>query len=212
MKDVSSKEGRTVLFVSHNMQAISNLTTKCIFMSNGELVQIGRTKDIINKYLLYGTSNDIVYNCAPDILSPRITKVTLETTEPNNTQINGENMKVIIEINSPISIQGAALSLQFLNSMHVPIVQLWLYDSQIPFCREPGVFQLVCTIPSLRLYMGKYSLSIHFSDFNSGIKWDFIEEICPFEVVMFGKSRDYKWEDGACAYIEDFIWTLNKSN
>ncbi|MFZ9589426.1 MAG: ABC transporter ATP-binding protein, partial [Chitinophagaceae bacterium] len=37
MKDVSEKQGRTVLFVSHNMQAIANLSTMLITMHNGSI-------------------------------------------------------------------------------------------------------------------------------------------------------------------------------
>ena len=37
MKDVSRQDGRTVLFVSHNMTAIKNLCSKTIFMHDGNI-------------------------------------------------------------------------------------------------------------------------------------------------------------------------------
>ena len=51
MKDVSTKEGRTVLFVSHNMNAIKNLCSSVIYMSKGKINQIGPTGQVINYYL-----------------------------------------------------------------------------------------------------------------------------------------------------------------
>jgi len=51
MKDVSGKEGRTVLFVSHNMAAIQNLCQKIIFLENGLVKDIGDTDKIIQSYL-----------------------------------------------------------------------------------------------------------------------------------------------------------------
>ena len=36
-RDASRKEGRTVLFVSHNMSAVGELTQRCIYMENGSL-------------------------------------------------------------------------------------------------------------------------------------------------------------------------------
>lgn len=50
MKDVSN-EGRTILFVSHNMSAIQNLCNKGLYMRNGKLIADGTSDDIIKLYL-----------------------------------------------------------------------------------------------------------------------------------------------------------------
>jgi lipopolysaccharide transport system ATP-binding protein len=47
MQDVSNQEGRTVLFVSHNMAAIKNLCPKSALLKNGELLTIGETANVI---------------------------------------------------------------------------------------------------------------------------------------------------------------------
>lgn len=47
-----AKEGRTVLFVSHNMGAIESLCQKTILMMMGTISTIGTTKDVINNYLI----------------------------------------------------------------------------------------------------------------------------------------------------------------
>lgn len=46
-----AKEGRTVLFVSHNMGMVSELCSKCIRLSNGEIVASGETKEIVSEYV-----------------------------------------------------------------------------------------------------------------------------------------------------------------
>ena len=51
MDDVSKKEGRTVLFVSHNMAAVRQLCTRGILLRNGELVFDGETEKAINTYM-----------------------------------------------------------------------------------------------------------------------------------------------------------------
>ncbi|MDT0552278.1 ABC transporter ATP-binding protein [Urechidicola vernalis] len=52
MKDISRGElGRTVLFVSHNMQSVKNLCTKAILMEKGCIVKEGEVDDVINQYL-----------------------------------------------------------------------------------------------------------------------------------------------------------------
>ena len=51
MKDISSGEGRTVLFVSHNMASIQNLCTRVVLLHNGMIDMIGETESVINYYL-----------------------------------------------------------------------------------------------------------------------------------------------------------------
>jgi len=51
MNDVSKGEGRTVLFVSHNMAAIQSLCNKAIVLENGRVSHYGEVTSAINKYL-----------------------------------------------------------------------------------------------------------------------------------------------------------------
>ena len=61
MKDISKGEGRTVIFVSHNMSAIQNLCSKAILLKDGKFLTIGKTSDVVNKYLEQATSNKAEY-------------------------------------------------------------------------------------------------------------------------------------------------------
>ncbi len=51
MQDLSTGEGRTVLFVSHNMASVQNLCSKVILMSNGRIEKEGFTDNVISYYL-----------------------------------------------------------------------------------------------------------------------------------------------------------------
>lgn len=51
MQDVSQQQGRTVLFVSHNIDAIQRLCSQCLLLENGRLVAHGDTASIAGKYL-----------------------------------------------------------------------------------------------------------------------------------------------------------------
>ena len=51
MQDVSKGEGRTVLFVSHNMTAVKNLCKSGVLLENGTVKYIGNVEDTINQYL-----------------------------------------------------------------------------------------------------------------------------------------------------------------
>src|SRR5260370_27815780 len=51
MENVSGKEGRTVIFVSHDMDAICHLCSRCVLLRHGEIVKIGTTSDVVGAYL-----------------------------------------------------------------------------------------------------------------------------------------------------------------
>lgn len=51
IKSISENEGRTVLFVSHNMGSVQNLCTRGILLNQGELVFDGSAKDAVNEYV-----------------------------------------------------------------------------------------------------------------------------------------------------------------
>jgi lipopolysaccharide transport system ATP-binding protein len=51
MKDVSEKDGRTILFVSHNMDAIARLCTTGLYLKNGKVVEADKIDIIISSYL-----------------------------------------------------------------------------------------------------------------------------------------------------------------
>jgi lipopolysaccharide transport system ATP-binding protein len=51
MQDVSNQKGRTILFVSHNMTAITNLCTTAIWLDKGVIRQTGKPKDVVKGYL-----------------------------------------------------------------------------------------------------------------------------------------------------------------
>lgn len=51
MQDISKGEGRTVLFVSHNMDSIMRLCTRAILMKNGNIIEKGNVSKVIDTYL-----------------------------------------------------------------------------------------------------------------------------------------------------------------
>ena len=57
MGDVSKGEGRTVLFVSHNMGSVRQLCSKAMLLSTGQLVDYDSTQKIVDLYLYTGANN-----------------------------------------------------------------------------------------------------------------------------------------------------------
>ncbi|HUQ96597.1 MAG TPA: ABC transporter ATP-binding protein, partial [Chitinophagaceae bacterium] len=51
MKDVSTQKGRTIIFVSHNMQAINSLCSKAVWLQKGSVLANGEAKTVVNQYM-----------------------------------------------------------------------------------------------------------------------------------------------------------------
>jgi lipopolysaccharide transport system ATP-binding protein len=56
MENASSREGRTVLLVSHQLPLIQNLCTRCVLMDQGQIIADGPTEDVISTYISHGAS------------------------------------------------------------------------------------------------------------------------------------------------------------
>lgn len=62
MQNVSKAEGRTVLFVSHNMAAVTNLCKTCIILENGTVKAAGKVDSMINEYLSIADRKNIYHS------------------------------------------------------------------------------------------------------------------------------------------------------
>ena len=51
MDEITKKDGRTILFVSHNMGAVEQLCKRCILLKNGEITMIGKTSEVVHSYI-----------------------------------------------------------------------------------------------------------------------------------------------------------------
>ncbi len=203
-----AKAGRTVLFVSHNMEAVSTLTAKAIYLKDGLLKYYGKTADVITQYVNANKKQSLIYEDKTPSIKPKITKVQLFTSLPNNVQKNGDEMVIEIFVKTPSQIHGACLSFQVTDAKDRNFAHLWTFDSDSPMCRKAGTHLIRCKIPKLHLYMGKYFLKIYLSEPPGGEQFQVLENVCPFEVVMYGRHREFQWQPNTCAYLEDATWEI----
>lgn len=84
MQDVSRGEGRTVLFVSHNMASIQSLCNKGILLENGQVIYRGGAVDTINRYLLSEEVKD--GECIVDRIQWLKKGITINRIEINGTE------------------------------------------------------------------------------------------------------------------------------
>ena len=114
MKDVSQGEGRTVLFVSHNMTSVKSLCKHGVMLKNGCVYDIGNVDDIIDEYLHdneevclteYDLSNYTKFEGSGVL---RFGKISIRTAgEPNGMVYNTKPVVLHMEILNPLELEGA---------------------------------------------------------------------------------------------------------
>ena len=211
MEEVA-KGGRTVLFVSHNMQSISALTGRALLLDRGRIVAQGATSEVITHYLERKEQSASAYAAPPSEEHPNITRVEVVTSEPAQVQVCREKIEFRFEVWTPCAVRGASFSFQVIDAQMQRVVHMWTFDSETPMCRSRGRYTLTCTIPVCRLYMGRYTLTAYFSEPPGGDVFEVLESVCPFEVVMYGMHREFPWRPGTCTYLEDGQWSIGKSS
>jgi len=79
MQDLSTGEGRTVLFVSHNMTAVKSLCTTGIFLEKGRVQYSGQINDVTDKYLTKEISKGVVNNYWDFENAPGLEKIKVKS-------------------------------------------------------------------------------------------------------------------------------------
>ena len=98
MQDVSKGEGRTVLFVSHNMASVKKLCTKGVLLENGQLKFMGGIEDTIDEYLSDSNQAELgeLIKMQPLTSSLEILDFTINGQRTNYIEISPESKNEIV--------------------------------------------------------------------------------------------------------------------
>ncbi|MBH8561061.1 ATP-binding cassette domain-containing protein [Nostoc sp. CENA67] len=210
MGDVSAKEGRTVLFVSHSMQAIAQLTKRCILLSKGNIEFDGDTAKAVQLYITgqKAANEQPAYYQAPlNKTGNYVAWAKVHSSEGEGIHSWGQPITFEFALHVTKPHESLWFSFQVVNELRQAMCIFWFYEPEAPFRQEPGTFILRCEIPKFRLYMGSYTLTTWFSERRSSTLLENLTGICPFEVTMHNFERqEYEWQADECTYLEDAVW------
>jgi lipopolysaccharide transport system ATP-binding protein len=207
MDEVSRKEGRTVLFVSHNLAAVAEMADRALLLEAGSVVVDSTVSETISTYLSNGP-RDASYICpfAPSRIAPHIARVEVLTSKSNGVQLFGEPLDVIFWIEHLRPMPRAYLSFQIINQFQQPVVHA--FDYELKFGSQSGSSSLRCRFPELRLNVGKFYLRVYLSGPPGAEVYESLDGICHFEVVRSDRNLLWGWRPEACAYHEHYSWTV----
>ena len=208
MQSVAKQEGRTVLFVSHNMAAVSSLTRQVVLLDGGRVLFEGPTEQGIMRYLSVSSQTKGKYDSAKSGSdNPFLSKAWINSSGDSSSHISGNEMKITFEIHHKRPPKSACFSFQIINQYQQPIVHCWIFDAETPICRNGELTRLTCRLPHLGLNVGRYSLNTYLTEPPGGESYEKLEGICDFDVEIVGRQNLFGWRPDACAYLEDFEWS-----
>jgi lipopolysaccharide transport system ATP-binding protein len=196
MKDVSKEEGRTVLFVSHNLKSVAALCPKSILIENGKIAQLANTKEVINTYL-NGSSREEIQEGREISISTDVTIKNLYFGVDPNRQIilQGEEIELnIIILNKTEKNLDLSFSMEFKNSEGYPIFSLGNEFDNKQLKIERGINNIKVLFGICSIREGEYIPNVFFRVRDIAGDLKYYEENFSTVVVesKFPKSKEWR--------------------
>jgi lipopolysaccharide transport system ATP-binding protein len=213
-----AREGRTVLFVSHNMLAVQNLCTRVIWLHEGKIVQDGTPAEVVSSYLRMSSTmfteqvwSDIAQ--APGNQKVRIHKIAVRGSNPDQPEE--------LTIDQPCEIEVEYWNQRPQAVVHVTLhvyteqgilafttgsaEQAVLEEDALP----AGLYRSVCQVPANLLNTGVYRIMLLIVENRSSVTYR-LEDALSFEMVELGKRR-FGWQGREPGAVRPLLnWTTTR--
>lgn len=174
MEDVSTKEGRTILFVSHNMQAISRLCDRAFLLQSGRLIFDGAPSQGIDSYFADGSGDDIldldqIIKKLPSDPAFSFLKVSLSQNNHSVGKFVENGLPLEIEVGYQVLERAAGLRvfLDFFDDQGTLLFRSFHDEDNTGMpTMEPGKYTSVVVIPEDTLAPIRYELRLNATIYN----------------------------------------------
>lgn len=211
-----AKEGRTILFVSHNMGAVSELCTRTILLERGKVIADGPVDQSIAEYSKRIRASQqeqasLTFTDDPELECSFLQVQLLNPSHSPSVSFD-INDEIIIEIRYRISrrLEGLSISVT-LNRNMVDVFCSWDIDDlkcEVP--REPGMYVSRYKIPKMFLKAGFYAVTL-----TSGVpdrRFQYLPEVISFDVEATSMStfrKGYR-SDRPGSVVSPGVWTTER--
>jgi lipopolysaccharide transport system ATP-binding protein len=210
-----AKGGLTVLFVSHNVQAINRLTSRCVYLQSGHKIGDGLTSEVTALYAKNMAPRQAGGLYTADTSRGgrnRLFSAQVRTSESDDIHWWGKpiSFEFVIEVVAPSP--SICFSFQIVNNLGTAVCHFSSFNPAAGWGQKPGHYRLSCEIPKFRLFMGNFTLTTWLADRRINDLTESLTDLCAFKVDMGEHHREqYDWQPNDCAYLEDCAWQLMDS-
>lgn len=164
MQDISSGNGRTVLFVSHNMVSMQRLCHSGVLLENGSLKYEGTIGDTIREYL----SDEIVQTSFEGVDGDEsvmyLTKVSVSGDNIDGLIHTDSCIKVEFDVVIKQNIGSLVCGFNVFSSFQHPLARADYNDRNQKTTLEPGAYHFVYEIPPYTLANGDYTIEVDLAE------------------------------------------------
>jgi lipopolysaccharide transport system ATP-binding protein len=187
----ASKEGRTVLFVSHNMGAVAELCNNCIVLSQGRIAYLGSVSKAISTYTQLNMDNSetpFTFIAKEESIFSKtyfIAKVSIvdNAGNPKGVYLFDECINIEVTLKSNVDNIDTVLSLILLNKNHQRV-----FTVHKELVSHKSEITMVAKLPSSLFAPNFYSFNISALVHNK-VVYDNLENICPIQIVDNGSEN-----------------------
>ena len=184
-----AETGRTVLFVSHNLPAVVDLTARALLLDGGELKANGPSREVVSQFLQMmqapaGGAGDLsafrrAYRTAGyvDIESVRVCGMPFGEARLEF----GDILKFDVDLAVQRPIEEGIANIVVLNEQLEPVTTLASADSRFLYSLPPGKHTIRCDVGPLPLIPQDYRLTIGVGQ-KGQLSWDVMESIPGFRI------------------------------
>jgi lipopolysaccharide transport system ATP-binding protein len=208
-----AESGRTVLFVSHNLDAVRSLSRTALWLKDGRVRMSGQAGEIIDEYL-NSVSQENPFSCANSDFGFKIDKVTLKNDvgKECNVFTPGEDLAVEICYTAQKRIERPILAIGIIGANGPCFTSNMLLDGKQPDSFE-GEGRIQCTFRSIPLLPQNFTVKMRVQTENAQ------ETIIPYQdVAYFSVSGDlsefgyqgefWRWARYSTPVVVPYEWRL----
>jgi lipopolysaccharide transport system ATP-binding protein len=206
-----AKAGRTVLFVSHSMEAVRKLCSRGMLLEHGRVTFQGSVEAVINKYMEVGTEVHSSYAIPPpenaeDLMGYAYELIVEDGNSKPATAIPvGQNWQVRVRFKINRRVEHFIIALGLLSNMSTPLRTSWSTPQTI----EPGDYEAVFREEVILLASGRYTIVLGLSSYERS--FHFVENAGILEIADFSEGIDLVRISGAGQILNPLQTVIQKS-
>ncbi|MFN0293156.1 ABC transporter ATP-binding protein [Pedobacter helvus] len=189
MGEVSKGEGRTVLFVSHNMEAVLSLTDHSILLENGKLIADDKTSNVVNTYKGKNFNKNKTFQNKTFFNK----KIYCNSAEIISQDKDYLTLIIAYTVNSECR---CLIAIECFSQNEISVFTIKDIDDGIEkYIKPNGKYNCIAKIPIHHLMSGIYSLNISFAE--EGVeRFHLIKEALTFEIINIPSEQHYNSRSG----------------
>lgn len=220
MKDVSG-QGRTILFVSHNMAAVKNLCTRAILMENGRIVSSGDVEQLANEYIqkqlgdtsASGPIANWTKENAPTSKYFRLNEVAVKNPDGQVAGTFYTDKPVAIDIRYDVfeKIAGSRVLVKMSDAQGT-VVFVSTNEANEVVDKEPGSYLTSCVIPPDLLNGGNYFVTVRIGKPQVNEAAAYAENCVSFNTILMGNNGSISQTQWPGIVAPRLSWETNVLN